>query len=481
MFLDKKVRIPQLLSMVAVFSCICFIIVFIFYNISFNMPSAVFISFMLNGIIIIGNLCLLRNQKSSLQLIFWIFNLLFNLIAPIAQLSKSHLPFSTPIYYDDILYTNLMLTMCYFVVMCICYFNPAKRKKAQPKREGKGSWASTELTVTNSFMAVLLLLSTGIFLYHVVNYGIANLLFRSSSVEIYGDNMTEFLIKGTVFPTVMSVSVIFSIIHYRKNKSFGNGLIILYLFLIFVLTFPPTGLARFKFATMYGSIAMVSFKKLRKGVSFTILFLLAMLFLFPLFSVFRNADSGNFIELISNASKTFSSNLVSGDYDSYSSFVSSVDYARQYGASYGFQLLGAVLFFVPRLIWPGKPVGSGAMMAEGLNKNFSNISCQFFAEGYINFGFVGVLLFAILLACIMKKTDQSYWGNARIYATNSPISILYFYAVFLLFFLLRGDLLSTFSFTFGTLITIIALIKVGQYLGRKKEKKQCSSTSPMLR
>lgn len=323
------------------------------------------------------------------------------------------------------------------------------------------------LIPTPSFLAVILAGSTMIFLYNIIKFGFSNLWFRSSSVEIYGDNITEFLVKGTVFPLFMSIAAVFGVVYYRQHRSPVSFLIAFYLFFLFFITYPPTGMARFKVATLYGAIIMLGFKKLRRGTTFTILLITGMFFAFPLFSVFRNADLSNVLELMKNSWNSVLNNVYSGDYDAYSSFASSVNYVSRYHATDGRQLLGVIFFFVPRILWPGKPIGSGAMLADKLNKNFSNISCQFFAEGYINFGFIGVIVFCVILAVIIKKMDALYWNDTVEGQTDTPISILYFYALFLLFFLLRGDLLSAGSYMVGAFVTISFVILLCNLFNKK--------------
>lgn len=82
-----------------------------------------------------------------------------------------------------------------------------------------------------------------------------------------------------------------------------------------------------------------------------------------------------------------------GHFDSYQSILSVLNSEI---ITYGNQLLGVLLFWVPRSIWSNKPIGSGAFMAEITNLDFSNISMNYFAEGYINFGVFGMFLFLLV-------------------------------------------------------------------------------------
>jgi hypothetical protein len=84
-----------------------------------------------------------------------------------------------------------------------------------------------------------------------------------------------------------------------------------------------------------------------------------------------------------------------GHFDSYQMFMRVISDDI---ITYGKQLLTTVLFFVPRALWPGKSVGSGHFVSGLSRLSFSNISMNFFGEGYINFGYFGIMLFILLIA-----------------------------------------------------------------------------------
>jgi len=69
------------------------------------------------------------------------------------------------------------------------------------------------------------------------------------------------------------------------------------------------------------------------------------------------------------------------------------------------------------------------------------------AEGYINFGIIGILLFAFILSLISKITDNWYKYN----------DLRLFFSLFVCFhmvFMLRGDLMSSFAYLIGILLAI---------------------------
>jgi len=143
--------------------------------------------------------------------------------------------------------------------------------------------------------------------------------------------------------------------------------------------------------------------------------LLIVIFLFGFAIVGRITNSvelTSFLEIPSYLNKAFGQIDFVGElrtlhYDAWSELLATVKYVQVYGLTYGKQLLGVLFFFVPRSIWPDKPVGSGHLVAQNLLMTqydmwFTNLSNPLPSEGYINFGIIGVALFAIILGKVSE-------------------------------------------------------------------------------
>ena len=159
--------------------------------------------------------------------------------------------------------------------------------------------------------------------------------------------------------------------------------------------------------------------------------------------VFRG---GVYSLLLSNIQNVY----LEGHYDAHQMFISVQKYVDRYGLSWGYQLLGAVLFFVPRSLWPTKPVGTGRMAFEALNQYyFTNVSAPLVAEGYVNFDLAGIILFGLALGSLANRLDYKYWHDQREF---SYTRVLYPFIMLKLFFVLRGDLLSSWAYMFAQVV-----------------------------
>ena len=171
-------------------------------------------------------------------------------------------------------------------------------------------------------------------------------------------------------------------------------------------------------------------------------------------------------DFIKKSMGTISNNFATADYDAYTMLVYTIRYTREYGITWGRQLLGVLLFFVPRSMWNEKPGGSGATIIEQMAPSYinPNVSCPIIGEGVMNFGFVGVVIFAIALSKVISSLDDAYWNTWRY--SDCFEKLMYPVMVLFALFLFRGDLMSSFAYLFGMVISMLGVA----YFYRNKSK-----------
>ncbi len=200
----------------------------------------------------------------------------------------------------------------------------------------------------------------------------------------------------------------------------------------------PTALARLRVAAYYLPMLIILFPAIRYHNRFVKLFIFGFLIVFPLLNNFRTWGESEFQWF--DIDYTMFCNM---NYDSYQSFAFVV---QNDIIKYGRQLLVVLFFWVPRAIWPDKPFFSGLTVAQEHDLWFQQISMNYFAEGYINFGIIGVVLFTLFLGFISARFDKGYWhynkGNPR--TLYAPFFLLF---VGMYFFFMRGDLMYGFEYT----------------------------------
>lgn len=284
---------------------------------------------------------------------------------------------------------------------------------------------------------------------YIVRGGFSGLFLRSGSlVDNYklstsGRALFNYFLRPVPF-------IIFYIYYLGKKK---KSKVTFILFIIAILSNFPSGLTRNLVAVYYLPMLLYFFKIVRKKNIVFHLITLGLFVIFPILDFFRRFKGDfSFIKEINYFDITL---LGRYHFDTYQMFQRVIDLNL---LTNGKQLLGTLLFMIPRSLWHGKPVESGVLIARSANLRFEMITLNFFGEGYINFGVIGVLLFSIYKGFFNGRLDKLYWkGLKSSYLRNSVFSIFYMFILGLEFIVHRGSLMSGFSIsvglTFSTFIT----------------------------
>lgn len=403
--------------------------------------------------IVVFNWQLINAVKShtfSLDMMYWFFSLFFFGYAPLLQF-LTNVSFwnikSTP---QEFVTTNIYISIWSFCYVC------GKKYLRRPKRKERRPFSATassqlkqdyDYSFRNETLWLFVILSVVSTFYFTATIGFSNMIFRSTN---YDDSLgtMEYLLCEHVLKNLIFYTFVLCLLQYKQTKLIRLELLIS-AGCFFVSCF-PTGLSRNAMAAFYGGLIIITIKSTRQGRWFSFALIASLIFLFPAMDVFRDSNdfnNSNAWELFENE---FNTTYLTGDYDAYTMFIGVQQYVKQFDFSFGKQLLGALLFFVPRSIWSSKPTGTGHMIArELLHNSFTNVSAPLVGEFFINFGVVGIICFGLLLGALSRKFDEKYW------ATDHPLEslkIIYPVAMFQFFFLQRGDLMSSFAYLVGKIV-----------------------------
>lgn len=390
------------------------------------------------------NLFLYKREPYSLHKTVNLFFLFFYSVAPVIQYKNNirmwggNVSFTISDF-ENTSFILLGILLLFNVLYYIC-------KSYLYRKKVKSIFVDNEFIETKTLKRGFLVSLLIFLLYLYINeFNILSLLFRGGefSTHVKVDSTINSLIGTFIRPIPIIFIAMVGVVGINKSKSI-NFLLCYILFLVAILVVAPTGLARFAVAAYYLPLLLVHFNKLMtRSYVFILIMVIGVLVIFPFFNNFRLFSSDTVLR-IGFDFKMFEE----GHFDAYSIFLRVLKFDI---VTYGYQLLGPLLFFIPRSVWPEKPVGSGYTIAHYYNLDFDNISCPYFAEGYMNFGYLGVFFFIIILSFFTAKMDNWYWR--KLHNTNSVVRVQYYLLIGLLFFIMRGDLLSTTSFTVGILFS----------------------------
>lgn len=426
----------------------------------------------------------------SLDMMFWVFHLFFFGYAPLLQHLVNKYNWGADPTYAEVVGTNLIILLwavlyvlirdraviaktplgVYIKNKCapikdlwltfyqktplyrvVSSHKPSKYKANLQQKLQKYRRKNMKTVFMNALMVIAILFA-GLDL--LIN-GFAAQLTRASSEASLGGSAFDLIFTHGINNSLLFITSLHIFDCFKNRKLNFQAIVVSLCFLIACF---PTGLSRNMMAAFYAGLLIILFKQTKKGRWFSWAVIGGLTLAYPFLEIFRYAatlTSGNFW---STLTYIFRSTYLVGHYDAFSMVTTIFDYVREFGITWGIQLLGTLLFFIPRAIWPGKPLGSGHTAINALGQyDFSNVSAPLLAEGYINFGFLGILLFAIALGAIVQKLDRCYWATSD--QDFRLIDFLYPHLIFMFFFMLRGDLLSSGAYVIAQCIIGTILFK----------------------
>lgn len=375
----------------------------------------------------------------SLKKMFYLFNFFFFGVAPLLQFYEKYAAYGGKVLKEENFFHLNIVIIVIMILYEVFYSFFIKSVKVKNHVSERNVHLSRKQIVILMFVSIVGFLVT----FYTNDFDVVSMMVRGGDLkrtsEISSTALSLFL--GQVFRPMPMISLFFVLLD--KKVDFKIKALF---FILAVATIFPMGVPRFFAAALYIPLLLILFPILSRKNLFSIIFVLGLLIIFPFLDKFRGFERDEKLELGFDF-KMFNS----GHFDSYQNFANIVvgDIV-----TYGQQLIGVIFFWVPRSIWPTKPVGSGTLLANKLNLVWDNISANFFAEGYINFGYPGILLFIVVIALYSAKLDKKYWSGG--YMDNS-FKIIYMILNGMIFFMLRGDLLSSTAFTVGFLGSYIII------------------------
>jgi len=362
-----------------------------------------------------------------------LYVLIFWSIAPLFQYVNNRYPWSIEITDEQALIANIFI-LFFMLTHNITY------KIFSNQNHTSSSFPIQKFKINNSGIFILLFLQLAIFLFYFIRVG-GIVLLRGEPIEAVAGFRAMRLIIERVFRSFTAFSTILILLNYKNNKKTLELYYCCISVTLMILTNFPFAIQRFAAGAFYIGLIFVIKPYFKNRALLYIGLIFLFLIIYPIVGYFRNLEAfGDHNIAIINTDEFFS-----GNFDNYSTLNMAMTHVSDHGITYGRQLLGALLFFVPRAFWPNKPIGSGAYVASVKDWEFTNISMPIIGEGYINFGIIGIFLFAVLLAYFVAKFDYKFYqyGKLNFYKIYYPILLG------MIFFILRGDLLSSLAFSFG--------------------------------
>jgi oligosaccharide repeat unit polymerase len=383
-----------------------------------------------------------RERIYSLNLIHWFFIFTFFSFTPFIQYSLGKFPLWLSEKEElSICCTNLL------IITWVVFYQFGYSIRKFRISELLFSLKRFEIGERGVYLSVYL--SFIVFIGFLFVFGVKNLLILGAYREVLSSiRFHPFLIIVDNFLRFIPLLSVVGLLLLKNRWTNKREWWVLLIFLTLINLFVNNPLASSRYwagTVILGFIAML-FRRLNRGKGWMVAILLVgILFVFPLSNELRHRT----VETISLSDFRLSglkTAYISPHFDAYEMGVHTIQYVGRNGVTWGRQLSGAFLFWIPRALWKGKPVGSGGVVANYFSFPQTNLSCPLPFEGYINFSIIGLIVFAYLTGVLFSSLDEYHWKIST--ATSSDIISAY-YPFLLVFssFAMRGNLMSSFSYT----------------------------------
>lgn len=398
-------------------------------------------------VITLGMAYSLNKKFISIDLLYWIFNYLFFVFAPCIQVTNGHFPNTFPIDMY-LIYKGQSLILIWNSIFLVLKYALDRKYFKRDLTEEIGFRANT--IVANIYFLLALI----IFVFILTRYGV-NFFLGYVKDNTYSDNKTLNLLANAFITGVIYSNFIFQ---YRikeiKNTKYNLKCILSVLMLIYIVS--PFNTTRYITAFVILFFIWLFHRRKFKPAGFSIFFVIGVFFVFPFLDNFMKAGFTTDInvEVLHAITKQFEEL----HFDAFANFLATMSYVEQNNSLLGLNLLGSILFFIPRAIWSGKPISSGELVGDYLTDvyylNFNNLSNPLVSEFYLAFGFIGILIGAIIFTIFISKLERALLIIGKDY------DLLYGITLGIIFIILRGDLMISMSSYIAFIIFMIVIPKL---------------------
>jgi hypothetical protein len=294
--------------------------------------------------------------------------------------------------------------------------------------------------------------------YYAVRLGFSNL---------FADRTIVARLRAAAWPDLATSSIVFVIATYvcmlaahalllsgLASREFTAKLLVAAACMSAVLVANPVSTARYGAGSILLSFACLlgAFSSAPRTRVSMVATLYGLLFVFPILDAFRRervsaSRDGFFAEYAGN-----------GDYDAFAQIANSLQYVSTMGPDWGRQLLGVILFWVPRSAWQDKPVDTGALLAEFRGYSYINLSAPIWAEAIVALSWVGLVVVLFGLGYLSGAVDARI-APALLTRKNNVWAVLGGIVPFYSLIILRGSLLQAAG---GLAAMLICLALIGR-------------------
>ena len=397
--------------------------------------------------------------------VFWIFVYTGMGLAPLAQLTTGR---STAL---AIQVDEGLLTLASFLTLlgCLC-FDAAYHVRLRHRRSAPPRFRKLRSLQTLRFFSMAAVGAALVYIVQVGGLGVFFLSREETSEALDAINPDSGQALRAIISAAGSVACLTALIFYihvwrnrQRPLAAVDGALTAVLVVMNVIVNNPISNSRYwTLAVLFG--LLLPLIRGRKGIFNGMLAggALGSILVFPLSDVTRRAaGTGTAVQFDS-----VWTTIATKDYDQFTMLANTLGYTQDHGLSWGQQALGPLFFWVPRVVWPDKPYDTGVEVGMWMNSVNLNLSAPLWAEAWINFGLIGLIVVFAGLGFLARRLDAGFRMDILSRGSVGYLGISIFAGY--LFILLRGSLLQSMGRLMILTLSILILTAVADRKERAK-------------
>lgn len=416
---------------------------------------------------------------------FWLFTYIFMGLAPTVQIRSGLISRTTPGMDEGLDLATAVLVwtgvICYEIGRILTIGRERRRRSSQldgGTRPNQPSHLDPVTAVSAVRTMLLIVIGVGASAFFVSRMGFSALfgsreLAQATRAAIWADPAVRSVIySAAIYPLLVGIGAL-SQLRRTASRSVARSYLVLMIAatVLLLLVVNPLSSARYSLGTVLFALvvyagAVASPGRIRATLAAVVV---GFVFLFPIADAFR----GSTVSL--GRDSFFGEYKGNPDYDAFWQIANAHSYVVDGLVEPGRQALGVVLFWVPRGVWPDKPVDTGILLAQYRGYSFDNLSAPLWSEFLVNGGTLALVLGFILVGYLLRVMDTKLLpaiqraGHWAIVGAVFPVYMT---------ILLRGSLLQA---TGAVAVTILCLLFVRQHTpsGARPEMISVNTLAPV--
>lgn len=381
-------------------------------------------------------------RRGLLSLTTSLFFLLFVAIPGLVQVESNRFPFDSVYSSPEVVQGYLILALGQLCLTIGFQFPAARRVRQDSERHAPRQRFSVYTAAAwSSITAFLLFLLAGPSIFFII---------RNDAGDYFAEDSggrQQLMYVGRSFALLALAFALYGCRRVQRTPRTDFKVWILLALsasLAVLLNYPPA-LSRFQLLALLLTPAALVLPGFSSRLKLASVFGAAFFLLF-LFPGLKELGTGSAPSVAAWSRERILTYLTRVDFDVLKQTIDSVSYVDSQGIIWGSNFLGVLLFWIPRSLWPGKPMGTGSIIAQHHGYSYTNVSSPLPAEAYVGFGVVGLILVMLGIGICVSSLEY------RVRLRPCPYSsILYSLSVAFAIIIMRGSLNSVvpmFGFAF---------------------------------